>query len=389
MKRGTSAENTRAEILRLCHGTLDSRTLRVEVLKRLRTVIPFESIFFSTTDPSTQLFTSSVLDETPTWALLQFLENEFLQDDFNKFRDLVNNRLSIGVLSEQTQHELHRSQRYRDILEPLALGDEMRAVFVANAACWGTLCLHRERGAPEYTTAEAAFLAQLTPHIAEGLRKALLLAHVSTIPAPDGPGILVLSEEYAVVTMNTVAAYWLAELAEAERGDKQALPHTVLAVVNRLHVVERGMAGTSAVTPKLSLYTPSGRWLIIYASRLSSPDGHGQIAILFEAAQPAEIAPLILQAYHLTKREGEVTQLILRGRSTKEMAATMQISLNTVQDHLKAIFEKVNVSSRRELAGSIFAQQYQPHLLAGAPLDGFGRLTSLDRPSSEGTIASS
>ena len=388
MKRGTLAENTSAEILRLCHSTLDSRTLRVELLKRLRTVIPFDYIFFSTTDPSTQLFTSAVLDETPTWALLLFLENEFLQDDFNQFRNLLKNRLSIGVLSEQTQHELHRSQRYRDILEPLALGDEMRAVFVTNAACWGTLCLHRERRALEFTTAEAAFLARLTPHIAEGLRKALLLAHVSTTTAPDGPGVLVLSEDYSVVTMNAVAAYWLAELAEAERGDKQALPHTVLAVVSRLHVVERGMAGTAAATPKLSLHTPSGRWLMLYASRLSSPDGHGQIAILFEAAQPAEIAPLILQAYHLTKREGEVTQLILRGRSTREIAATLQISLNTVQDHLKAIFEKVNVGSRRELAGHIFAQQYQPHFTASAPLDVFGRLTSLDRLSSEDNIAS-
>jgi DNA-binding CsgD family transcriptional regulator len=377
MKRGVSAENTRAEILRLCHGTLDSRTLRVELLKRLRTVIPFVYIFFSTTDPSTHLFTSSVLDETPTWALIQFLENEFLHDDFNQFRTLLKHHLPIGVLSEQTQHELHRSQRYRDILVPLALEDEMRAVFVTNAACWGTLCLHREKNTPEFTTAEAAFLAHLTPHIAEGLRKAHLLAHVSTTTAPDGPGVLVLSEDYAVVTTNAAAAYWLEELAKAERGDKQApaLPHAVLAVVNRLHMVERGMAGTSTTTPKLRLHTPSGRWLMLYASRLSGPDDHGQIAILFEAAQPVEIAPLILQAYQLTKREGEVTQLILRGRSTREIAATLHISFNTVQDHLKVIFEKVNVNSRGELAAHIFAQHYQPHMTSERRLDANGRFT--------------
>jgi DNA-binding CsgD family transcriptional regulator len=377
MQRGASAENTRAEILRLCHGTLDSRTLRVELLKRLRTVIPFDYIFFSTTDPSTHLFTSSVIDETPTWAMVQFLENEFLQDDFNQFRTLIKHRLPIAVLSEQTQHELHRSQRYRDILAPLALGDEMRAVFVADGACWGTLCLHREQNTPEFTTPEAAFLAQLTPHIAESLRKALLLAHVSMSTTPDEPGVLVLSDDYAVVTTNAAAAYWLEELAKAERGDKQApaLPHAVLAVVNRLHMVERGMTGTSTTTPKLRLHTPSGRWLMLYASRLSSPEGHGQIAILFEAAQPVEIAPLILQAYQLTKREGEVTQFILRGRSTKEIAATLHISLNTVQDHLKAIFEKVNVNSRGELAAHIFAQHYQVHLTSDHSLDVNGRLS--------------
>ena len=98
----------------------------------------------------------------------------------------------------------------------------MRAVFVTNAACWGTLCLHRERSTPEFTTVEADFLARLTPHIAEGLRKALLLAHVSTTTAPDGPGVLVLSEDNSVVTRNAAAAYWLEELAETERGNKQA-----------------------------------------------------------------------------------------------------------------------------------------------------------------------
>jgi DNA-binding CsgD family transcriptional regulator len=110
-------------------------------------------------------------------------------------------------------------------------------------------------------------------------------------------------------------------------------------------------------------------------------------SVIFETAQPVQLAPLIMQAYCLTKREGEVTQLILRGWSTAEISATLHISSNTVQDHLKAIFEKVNVRSRRELAGRIFAQQYQPHFTTGAPLDVFGRLTSLDHPSSESSTA--
>jgi DNA-binding CsgD family transcriptional regulator len=84
------------------------------------------------------------------------------------------------------------------------------------------------------------------------------------------------------------------------------------------------------------------------------------------------VAPLIVQAYDLTKRESELFQLVVRGHSTGEIAATLHISPNTVQDHLKAIFEKVGVSSRRELVGQLFAQHYQPHIAARREVDASG-----------------
>jgi DNA-binding CsgD family transcriptional regulator len=397
MKRETSAERTGLSILRLCHSALNARTLRVEVLKRLQTVTPFDGSFFSTTDPATLLFTSSLLDfPVPTWARVRLIENAYLQEDFNQFSYLLKHRLPVGVLSEQTQGELCRSQRYREILTPLALGDEMRATFVSNTACWGTLCLHRERATPTFTLAEATFLARLTPHIAEGLRKALLLEHAPAATTPDGPGVLIVSDDLCVVTMNPAAEYWLAELAEAERGDKYALPHVIQTVVARLQSIEFEMTAEAIALPKVRLRMPSGQWVRLSASRLSRWGEPGQVAVMFEIAHPMEIAPLIMQAYHLTKREGEVTHLILQGCATTEIAASLQISPNTVQDHLKAIFEKVDVRSRRALTGRIFAQQYQPHFVAdassqppfqAAPQDVCGRLTSLECPSSQSGTA--
>ena len=62
----------------------------------------------------------------------------------------------------------------------------------------------------------------------------------------------------------------------------------------------------------------------------------------------------------------------MRGWSTAEMANTFHISAHTVQDHLKAIFEKVGVQSRRELVGQLFAQQYQPRIVSGRDLDANG-----------------
>lgn len=297
----------------------------------------------------------------PPWAFAQFLENEFEQDDFNKFVFLLKKHLRVGVLSELTQGELQRSQRYREILTPLGVkGDEVRLVCVSNASCWGMACLHRDRSSPPFTPAEAAFLTQLTPHIAEGLRKALLLEHAPCATTPAEPGVLVLSEDLSVVTMTPVAQYWLAELAQGEKTGKQALPSAVVTVVARLRGIEHGMGTTPESLPKVRVRTPSGHWLVLYASRLNGSGDQRQTAVLFELAQSVELAPLLMQTYQLTKREAEVTRLILRGWATTEIAATLQISQNTVQDHLKAIFEKTDVRSRRELTGRIFAQHYHP-----------------------------
>jgi DNA-binding CsgD family transcriptional regulator len=114
---------------------------------------------------------------------------------------------------------------------------------------------------------------------------------------------------------------------------------------------------------------------VLHASRLSASGAQCQIAVIFEVARPVEIAPLIVQAYDLSKREGEIMQSVLRGLSTSEIAETFHISANTVQDHFKMIFEKVGVRSRRELVGQLFSQQYLPRLASGDDLDARGFFT--------------
>jgi DNA-binding CsgD family transcriptional regulator len=370
-----SAERVRREIIRLCHVGLDSRTLRIEIIKQLRKVIPIDVFFFSMADPATLLFTGVVVDEILEQAMAQFLENEFFQDDVNKFSWLARNAPAVSGLVQATQGELESSSRYCEILAPIALGDELRVALITSGTCWGFMCLHRERSNPHFTSVEATFIARLAPHIAEGLRKALLLGSTTRIQVLDEPGLLLLADDLSVVAITPVAEQWLAEVAESDWPRERALPYAVLAVAARLQALERGIDAQFALMPKLHLRTASGHWLVLHASRLSSVSAQGPIAVIFEVARPVEIAPLIVQVYDLSKREGEVLQSVVRGMSTTEIANTFHITSHTVQDHLKAIFEKVGVRSRRELVGQLFAQQYQPRIAAGSDLDTTGWFT--------------
>jgi DNA-binding CsgD family transcriptional regulator len=362
----TGAERVHQDIIRLCHAGLDATTLRVKLLRRLRAIVPFDVAFFATADPGTVLFTSAVVDDVLARATPRFLQNEFLQEDAHKFRHLARSRSPVGGLAAATRGELERSLRYREILEPLALGDELRAALRVDGACWGVLCLHRERSSPPFTPAEAASLARVAPHMAEGLRAALLVGGAVTMPVPDGPGVLVLDDDLAVAALTPPAERWLAEIMESDGPCVGALPGAVTAVAMRLRELERGVPGARDPLPRVRLRTASGRWLVLHASRLAGAGQAGQIAIIVEEAQPEDVAPVIVQAYGLTPREREIAQLVLRGLSTAEISGALHISTNTVQDHCKAIFDKVGVSSRRELVAQIFGRHYLPRITVAA-----------------------
>lgn len=57
--------------------------------------------------------------------------------------------------------------------------------------------------------------------------------------------------------------------------------------------------------------------------------------------------------YNLSRRENELTLLVLKGYSNRDIAESLYISEQTVKDHLHNIFRKVEIKRRSELAARV------------------------------------
>lgn len=355
MKSGPVLENLVAAIAEVCRTGREPAALRAEVLSRLRHVVPVDAVWWAAADPTTLLFTQTYQEEIPLETGPYFVENEFLDDDVNKWTELARDTAGARTLAQATNGDLSSSARYRDIFEPLGLEDELRVVLRSRRAVWGFMCLHRQRGAV-FTPEEVAFTQRIAPHLAEGLRLALLVQSFEVTEPAGSAGLILLRPDGELVGINAPGEQWLEELnGPGARG----LPIEVHAIAARLR-----MSDPLAGVPQLRVRTRAGRWAILQASWMLS-DEQRCVAVIVQQATPEQAAPMALRAYGLTDQELAVSNLLFQGLSTQAISDRLRITQHTVQDHFKSIFDKTGVRSRRELIATVLRQRYLPWAKAG------------------------
>ncbi len=284
---------------------------------------------------------------------------EYYEDDVNKLADVARSPSGVSTLHEATGGHPSLSPRWQANIQ---LGGDQELIVglrTASGDAWGGLGLYRETGAPMFDRDEIGFVRAIAPSLGEGARRALLLGEATDPEGPEAPGLLVLSSDWEVESATPGVGRWVSDLPEGD-WDAGRLPSAVLAVAGRaLRSAEgRDEPGEVALARVL---TRSGTWVVLHGATLVS-DGRRRIAVIVEPAHPARIAPLLMSAYGLTEREQDVTRLVLQGESTATIADRLVVSVHTVQQHLKSIFEKTGVHSRRDLVGKVFFSHYEPRL---------------------------
>ena len=166
-------------------------------------------------------------------------------------------------------------------------------------------------------------------------------------PAPE-PGTIILDQDQSMVAATEQAWRWIDRLGVPGPNPAEPLPPHIYVLATRV------AASPERRPARVRLRAADGTWAVIRAAALTTgsqvPAGY---AVTLEAAPADDLAPLLMRAWRLTRREREVARLVIDGLSTEDIATALFISVHTVRDHLKMIFGKMGVSRRQDMVATL------------------------------------
>jgi DNA-binding CsgD family transcriptional regulator len=368
-------ERAQERIVSLAGKGLDLPTFWRESTEVLVTAVPhYGSPCWYTLDPASLLVTSHFQAEVVEFPA-EWLAHEYYEDDVHDIASVARSERGVSTLYEATGGDPASSPRWHANME--MGGDQEVLVSLRTRAgdAWGSLGIYREPGQHQFDRDELDFLRMVAPSLAEGAQRGLLVGEAADPEGPDAPGLVVLKDDWSVDSLTPGVERWLSELPDSNWEANGRLPSAVLSVAGRALRTAQSAddPGEVALARVLSR---EGRWVVRHGASMVA-DGARRVAVIIEPGQPSRISQLLMAAYGLSEREQDVTRLVLRGDSTAQIAGRLCVSAHTVQQHLKSVFEKTGVRSRRELVGKVFFAHYEPRfrdnerrVVAGEPVRG-------------------
>ncbi|KYG89848.1 helix-turn-helix transcriptional regulator [Metasolibacillus sp. FSL K6-0083] len=334
--------------LQQIHPSKDSYSFRKKILQQLKRKIPYEAYCFTTVDSETLLSTGAITDERIELLHPQLFENEYKEEDLNRYTELFEKKIYCNTIFKAAKGDVSNSKRFREILSPHGFIDELRAVLVYKNHCYGFLTLYRTEEQGVFSQAEINYLKQSLTFIAKMLKESIFYCYPKVKLRDEAvieTGIIILDQTLNIISTNQAGSYFLKWIRQEEQIEENCLPRPIRAIC--LQAKE----GSSSKAPKIMLHAFNHSFMTLTVSSLFTSSS--QKAVLVERISPNEAKKILSFLYHLTIRECELVELLLEGKSTKCIAEELSISTYTVQDHLKSIFMKVGINSRKELISKI------------------------------------
>ncbi|MCP2241478.1 helix-turn-helix transcriptional regulator [Lentzea aerocolonigenes] len=326
------AHGVRRDVTALASAGLDVAELHAAAIALVDRVVPCELTCWASMDPDSGAISSmtSGVNRIPAQYEPVLASCEYTPGEPHTFAALAQRGDTVARLEDK------RSTRLNEVWRPLGLSHELRVLFRADHTCWGAAGVVRTS---EFSEREVEFLASVAPALGAATRLAARTGARRSHPLHDAPAIIVVATDGTIRASTASATRWRDELEEVAPG--------------RFAVMLRAAAaGARTGAFKARVRDAHGGWILLEASELLSDDS-SEAAVTISRASGAELMGLLLKAHGVTAREQDVCHEVLAGQPTSEIAARLDISPYTVQDHLKSLFAKFGVRSRAELVAKL------------------------------------
>lgn len=333
----------------LSESRLDCESLRLEAIVDLQHTIGFDRWCWPLADPETLLPLSGLAVHDFGPGVPRSLELEYSGNDYAAKNFLARRTDSAGSLSAETGGDLARSPRWDEVMRPAGIGDVAAVACRDTLGCWGWIEAYRDVGDRPFKADELELLANVGPRLGSALRRSVMVPSESSSVEPSPPGVIVLDRELRLLSWTAGARAWIDALPSARLFAAWGMLPSVVYPAATL-----ARSATPAGAHAL-LRAVDGRWVMIEAAPLEGGQRDAEIAVSLRAATAAETFDLLCRVYALSGRERDVVALLVEGLDTHAITEQLFISPHTVQDHLKSVFDKIGIHSRRELLATLAA----------------------------------
>lgn len=306
----------------------DPETVIRVVIEELKSLVPFSSAVYIAMEES-GLFRSTghVLVDVPQKAFSAFTNYYAAIHPFTLNGWLWHTNKTARITDFVPAYRLSDTEYGRDFLPMTPCFYELGVIMGAQGDRVGTLCLHRQRQDQDFSDREVQIVNYLAPHMARAINCLQLLERLNAGGFFPETGVVRMQAD-GEITMN-----------EAARKIPLETPN--LLSRNRLTALDAEILETSR-----------GRYRI----RATSSNQGSEHILLFEPLPYTETMFQRLSRWDFTDRQREIILKIVRGESNREIAIALSVTEQTVKEHLRNIFDKVEVRRRSELISKIFTE---------------------------------
>ncbi len=347
---GAEERATFHAVRRACAGGHDSVGLREAVSRHLVRYLRADAYCAMEIDPATTLPVHDVNLGWPKEYLAPLVEKALFKSQTADTGLLTRHPRRAIIVDELLGGRPPAQDPYFEF-HVLAFGyrHEIQFMCIAGGLPRALFTFNRRAARGAFEPRHLRLLEAVAPHVANAMHAACIRAALAEQPASD-TGVVVLGDGGRVETANRAGA----GLLDGRRDGAGPLPLQVF-----LGLLGRSMreGGDPAVRAMAFTDPDTRKRYRAIAEHTVGDDGRRRTIVLLEPERPID-STIGLVRLGLTPREAAVVCEVLRDENVAACAARLGCAAATVTRHLKNVFAKIDVGSRRELA---------LRLMAGAP----------------------